>query len=87
MMIRFGTMRVTCWLPLLCLSLSCPAAAPETGAKKLRETIRLPTINLSFHLTFASGKGWTLDVDGVQEDASAEIVKLYAKEISAAIGQ
>src|SRR6266704_3983356 len=57
-------------------TMGCYGAAPETGAKKLREVVRLPTIDFSFNLMFQSGSGWTLSVVGAAEDSTAEITSL-----------
>ena len=64
------------FLLILVAGLGCYGAAPETGAKKLREVVRLPTIDFAFSLKFQSGNGWTLSVVGAEEDSSAEIATL-----------
>jgi tetratricopeptide (TPR) repeat protein len=69
-------MRVRLFFLLLVTVLACYGAAPETGAKKLREVVRLPTINFAFSLVFQRGNGWTLNVVGAEEDYSAEIATL-----------
>ena len=69
-------MRIRLFLLMLVATMGCYGAAPETGAKKLREVARLPTIDLAFGLKFQSGNGWTLSVVGVEEDSTAEITSL-----------
>ena len=69
-------MRIKLFSLLLVAMMGCYGAAPETGAKKLREVVRLPTIDLAFELKFQSGNGWILSVVGAAEDSTAEITSL-----------
>jgi tetratricopeptide (TPR) repeat protein len=69
-------MRIKFFCLMLVAMLGCHGAAPETGAKKLREVVRLPTIDFAFSLKFQSRNGWTLSVVGAEEDSTAEIATL-----------
>jgi tetratricopeptide (TPR) repeat protein len=73
---NLALMRLNFFFLLLVTVLSCHGAAPETGAKKLREAVRLPTIHFGFNLVFRSGNGWSLSVVGAEDDPSAEIATL-----------
>ncbi len=61
---------------VLCAATACWSAAPETGGRKLREVVRLPTIDFSFHFASHTREGWILEVAGAEPDYKGEITKL-----------